>query len=227
MPENDAPEGFLAFARRRAQNIPRKEAYFIAGMGLVIALLGLPILNNLEIPALLAAHGLSFFWCALVFVLIAPFGLLALAYALTMLPLHHSSAAQLSRYAVIGCFNVALNASIFNLLILWSGISIGIMVTVFAIITFVIVVTQSFFWSAFWTFRNTIVTNRRRQYVQFFSVSSVVAAVNLSIIYIMTSVVGAPAGISGPLWANIALLVTIFTALLGNFLGYKYFVFAK
>jgi len=35
-----------------------------------------------------------------------------------------------------------------------TGISSGPMVTLFAIITFVIVVTQSFFWSVFWTFKN-------------------------------------------------------------------------
>jgi putative flippase GtrA len=156
-----------------------------------------------------------------------PLPLVAAAYTLAMLPFHHASAAQLSRYAVIGCFNVALNASIFNLFILFSGISTGPMVTIFAIITFVIVVTQSFFWSVFWTFKGAPPQNRTQQYLRFFGVSGIVAAVNISIIYVMTSVIGAPHGISGPLWANMALFITIFTALLGNFIGYKYFVFKQ
>jgi len=227
MPQTGDSEGFIAYARKRAKTISRKEAYFIAVMGIIIALLGLPILQNLGIPSLLSAHDLSYFWCAVIFVAVAPLGLLALAYVLALLPFHHESAAQLSRYAVIGCFNVALNASIFNLLILMSGISTGVIVTVFAVITFIVVVTQSFFWSAFWTFKDSPAQNRKRQYLNFFGVSGVVAAINIAVIYVMTSVIGAPAGISGPLWANIALLCTIFIALIGNFLGYKFLVFRK
>jgi len=225
MHEDRTQEGFLAHARARARNIPQKEAYFIAAMGLVITLLGFPILNNLDVPELFAAHGIPFIPVAIALLVVMPLSLVAAAYVLAMLPFSAGSAAQLSRYAVIGCFNVALNASIFNLLILVSGISSGPMVTVFAVITFVIVVTQSFFWSAFWTFRHVQAESRKKQYVRFFAVSSIVAAVNIGIIYVMTSVIGAPAGISGPLWANIALLCTIFTALIGNFLGYKFFVF--
>jgi putative flippase GtrA len=196
-------------------------------MGFVIALLLLPVLRNLDIPMLLSRFGLPVISIAMLFVMIAPIGLLTLAYMLVSLPFHHSSAAQLSRYAVIGCFNVALNAAIFNLLILISGISIGPMVTLFAVVTFIIVITQSFFWSAFWTFRNMSTKNRRYQYMRFFAVSSIVTVVNIGIIQVMVNVIGAPYGIPAPVWANIALLCTIFTALLGNFLGYKHLVFAR
>ena len=208
------------------RTIPSKERYLIIAMGFVISLLGLPILNNLDVPQILASHGISYATFAVTLVLVAPFLLLAGAYVLALLPIREESAAQLSRYAVIGCFNVALNASIFNVFILVTGISTGIMVTVFAVITFFIVVTQAFFWSAFWTFKNTPSQNKKRQYINFFAVSGIVAIVNISFIYFMTSVIGAPAGVSGALWANIALLCTIFSALIGNFLGYKYFVFA-
>src|ERR1043166_8577873 len=124
MPIESAEEksGLFAHMRERAKNISRYDAYFIASMGLVIALLLLPLLHNLGLPGILASYGLSFFWVACSLVVLAPFGLLMLAYVLAMLPFHHVSAAQLSRYAVIGCFNVALNAAIFNLLILFSGI---------------------------------------------------------------------------------------------------------
>jgi putative flippase GtrA len=227
MPNNENSGGFIAHARERAQSISLKEAYFIGSMGFVIALLSIPILTNLDIPALLAAHSISFVLVATIWVLLAPFLLVAAAYVLVMLPFHASSAAQLSRYAVIGCFNVALNASIFNLLMIVSGISTGFMVTVFSVITFVIVVTQSFFWSVYWTFKDTPAQGKRRQYINFFAVSGVVALINISVIYIMTSLIGAPAGISNALWANIALLGTIFIALIGNFLGYKYFVFGQ
>jgi len=224
---SDGSQRFIRYLRDRSRHIPKNDAYFIAGMGFVTALLLLPVLRNLNIPMLLARFGLPVIPLTIIFVLIAPIGLLTLAYLLVSLPFQHTSAAQLSRYAVIGCFNVALNAAIFNSLILISGISIGPMVTLFAVVTFVIVVTQSFFWSAFWTFRNMSTENRRYQYVRFFAVSSVVTIVNIGIIQVMVNVIGAPYGIPTALWANIALLCTIFTALLGNFLGYKRLVFAR
>ncbi len=225
MPVKETDGGLFAHMRDRAKNIPRKEAYFIAVMGFVITLLGFPILHNLDVPELFAAHGISFTPVAIILIIVMPLLLVAGAYVLAMLPFSATSAAQLSRYAVIGCFNVALNASIFNFLMLITGISSGIWVTIFAAITFVIVVTQSFFWSLFWTFKDTQPKDKKKQYLSFFAVSSLVAAINIGIIYIMTSVIGAPQGISAPLWANIALLGTIFISLFGNFLGYKFFVF--
>jgi putative flippase GtrA len=148
------------------------------------------------------------------------------ALGLSLLPLHKHSAAEFSRYAVVGAYNTALNAAIFNSLIYLSGISQGPLVTVFALITFAIVITQAFFWNIFWTFHNKPAQDRKKQYLRFFSVTSTTALVNLGIIQIFVNVIGAPTGITPALWANVALLVTIVTAVIGNFFGYKFFVFA-
>ena len=198
---------------------------FILGMGAVVALLLLPLLQNLGVSTLLQNAGISIPLAILALFIFFPLGLLCMAFFLTLLPFHHHSAAQLSRYAVIGAFNVALNASIFNVLILLTDISQGNIVTGFAVITFLIVVTQAFFWNVFWTFRTAPPQNRMSQYQRFLAVSSSVAFVNISIIHVLVNVVGAPPGIPGPIWANVALLCTVFTAVLGNFLGYKFFVF--
>ena len=209
----------------RAAHISKNDALFIGGMGLITALLLLPLLQNLGVSSLLSAHNLPFVPILFGFFVFMPVAFMSMAFFLLLLPFRDHSAAQLSRYAVIGAFNVALNASIFNLLILLTGISKGLWVTGFAVITFLIVVTQAFFWSVFWTFRNAPPRNRVDQYKHFLGVSSAVAFVNITIIHILVNVVGAPVGIPTPIWANIALLCTIVTAVLGNFIGYKYFVF--
>jgi putative flippase GtrA len=219
-------EKFLAHVQERILSISKKEILFVGGMGIAVAILLLPLLQNLGLIALIQKFGISSTVQALILLIVVPCGMVAMLYTLTMLPFRHASAMQLSRYAVIGVFNVALNAAIFNGLMLLSGISTGEMVTVFAIITFFIVVTQSFFWSVYWTFRNTSEKNRARQYMQFVAVSSTVAVINISIIHVLVNVLGAPAGIPSAIWANIALLLTVFTSLLGNFLGYKYVVFS-
>ena len=127
----------------------------------------------------------------------------------------------------MGAFNTALNAAIFNSLLLISGVSQGPLVTFFALITFAVVISQSFFWNVFWTFDRAAPQDRRRQYARFFTITSATALVNLGIIHILINIVGAPAGMPPAIWANVALLFTIVTAIIGNFLGYKFLVFAK
>jgi len=71
MSGNAISSKFFAHVRIRSENISRKDIYFIAAMGAIIALLFLPIFNNLEVPVILAAHGIGLPWAAMVFVLIA------------------------------------------------------------------------------------------------------------------------------------------------------------
>src|SRR5262249_50985959 len=100
----------------------------------------------------------------------------------------------------------------------------GIRVTVFSLITFAIVVTHSFFWNKFLVFKSKEV-DHHREYVMFFTVSSIVALVNVAVISLLVNGIGAPYRISQHLWANIALVLTIPVSVLGNFFGYKLFVF--
>jgi dolichyl-phosphate beta-glucosyltransferase len=212
---------------RTRTRINMKDVLFISGLGLAIAFLLMPTLHNIGILTALSERGVPVLWTLLALPVFMPLFLVAGSLGLSLLPFHKHAAAQFSRYGVIGAFNTALNAAIFNTLIYLSGVSQGPLVTVFALITFAIVITQSFFWNMFWTFRNTPPQNRHKQYARFFAITSVVAMINLSIIHVLVNVVGAPPGIPVKIWANIALLLTIFTAVLGNFFGYKFFVFKK
>ncbi len=212
---------------RTRTSITRRDITFIATLGGAVAILLLPMLQNVGALPFLEARGFPIAIIALILVLIVPIALLAISIGLTLLPLHKHSAAEFSRYAVVGIFNTALNTAIFNSFILITGISQGPLLTLFALITFAIVITQSFFWNVFWTFHHMPPQNRTQQYRNFFLVTSCTALVNLAILHVVVNVIGPPAGISTALWANVALLFTIATAIIGNFLGYKFFVFAK
>ncbi len=131
------------------------------------------------------------------------------------------------RYALVGVLNTVLSLSIFNIFLWVSGITEGIEITFFSLITFAIVVTHSFFWNKFLVFKVKDKETARREYVLFFSVSSSVALLNVAIISFLVNVLGAPEGISPKLWANIAVLMTIPVSVLGNFFGYKILVFKE
>jgi putative flippase GtrA len=211
----------------RIRGLSARDTYFPLGLGVAVALLFVPLFENVGIFGLAARYGISLIAAIAGLLILVPCGLLALSLVLVLMPLHHHSAAEFSRYAVVGTFNATLNAAIFNSLMFLTGISQGPWVTFFALVTFAIVITQAFFWNVFWTFHHTPSQNRVHQYQRFFMVTSATALVNLLIIHIIVNVIGAPVGIAPKIWANIALLCTIFSAVLGNFFGYKFFVFKK
>lgn len=212
---------------RTRTRITVRDALFIGSLGCLIALLLMPTLQNVGVLESLARAGIPVFATVFLLTIFVPIFLLAGSIGISLLPLHKHSAAQFSRYAVVGAFNTALNTAIFNTFIFFTGISQGPIVTAFALLTFTIVITQSFFWNIFWTFHNASPASRRSQYFRFFAVTSATALVNLGIIHVIVNIIGPPGGMDPKVWANLALLFTIATAILGNFLGYKFFVFAK
>lgn len=132
---------------------------------------------------------------------------------------------QFMRYGIIGILNTLLMALIFNLLIIVTGISTGPMVVLFSLVTFIIVLIQSFFLNKKWVFKHNDEGSMHHKFVKFFLVSAIVALINLGVVHLIVNVIGAPAGISTHLWANAAILVTIVVSVLGNFTGYKLIVF--
>ena len=138
----------------------------------------------------------------------------------------NKSLRQFIGYGLVGVLNLLLNLLIINLGIILTGISKGPIFLLISFIAFCIVVLHSFIWNKYLVFAAQKNAKKlHHEYAGFFLVSSGTVVVSLSIIWVMVSVIGAPSGISEPLWANIAVLVTIPTAVLCNFFGYKLFVF--
>ncbi len=132
---------------------------------------------------------------------------------------------QFLRYGIIGVFNTILSLAIFNAFILLTGITKGPYISLFSAVTFAVVITHAFLWNKFFVFRAHKSAKGRREYSTFFLVTGTVALINVGIISLLVNVMGAPAGISAHLWANIAVLCTVPVSVLGNFSGYKLLVF--
>jgi len=190
---------------------------FIAGEG--IALLSLPIFKNLKI----FNSTLIFIW--IIFLpFVAALGLY-LVYRLTIQ--RWSAAFQVAKYGIIGLLNTFLAAAILNFFILITGIAKGLWVDVFVFVAFCGGVTNSFFWNKFWTFRANNTGKAKKEYVKFFAVTGAVSLLNVFLMHILINTIGAPQGIDPKVWANIAFFVLIPISFLGNFFGYKIFVFRK
>ncbi|MDP3729522.1 MAG: glycosyltransferase [bacterium] len=134
---------------------------------------------------------------------------------------------QLGKYGIVGLLNTFFSIAFFNILILISGISVGVSVDVFYVIAFVVTVTNSFFWNKFWIFEHGKSSQGHREYIKFFTISSVIAFFNTILVHLWVNTLGTQAGIDPKIWANIIVGITIPTSFLGNYFGYKLWVFRK
>jgi dolichyl-phosphate beta-glucosyltransferase len=196
-------------------------------LGAGIALLCLPTFYNLGVLHGILSHGLIIEILSLVvWLALVPAGSLIGLFILQSLPVATPDFRyQFGRYGIVGLFNTFLNAAVFNLLISLTGIDRGLWVVIFSLVAFLVTVSQGFYWSRSWTFRSTT-PYTHAEYVRFFAVSAGVAVVNIAFIDLMINVIGAPAGLSAVIWANIALAAGIVISVIGNFFGYRLFVFA-
>lgn len=190
---------------------------FIAGEG--IALLSLPIFKNLKIFNL----NLIFIW-----IIFLPFAAALGLYFVYRLTINRWSVVfQVGKYGIIGLLNTFLAAAIFNFLILVTGITQGLWMDAFIVIAFCGGVTNSFFWNKFWTFNANNNGKAKKEYVKFFVITGIVSLLNAFLMHILINVIGAPHGLDSKIWANIAFALLIPISFLGNFFGYKIFVFRK
>ncbi len=207
----------------------KKDFWLAILAGEIIVWLSLPTLKNIKILELLAKWGIELKLFMVFWAFFVPAG------AILGLYLFYSAAKyknqlgllQMGKYGVIGVLNTFLNAGIYNFLIFITNIALGFIVDLFFVIAFIITVTNSFLWNRHWTFEKIGTETVGKDAFQFFFVSIVVAVVNIGILHIIVNVIGAPIGIDLKIWANIALAITIITAFLGNFFGYKFIVFKK
>jgi glycosyltransferase involved in cell wall biosynthesis/putative flippase GtrA len=198
---------------------------FIAGE--MMALLALPILLNLDffnfeifqkgklvLPFLL-------FWLSFL-PLVSVLGLhLAYRLAVAKWPVLF----EVSKYGLIGLLNTVLTAGLLNILIILTGIVDGWEFDVFVAISFVTAVIHSFFWNKFWAFESKDTNKAKSEFKRFVAVSLVVTFIYTALMHLLVNVVGAPVNITAAAWVNISYLILVPVAFLGNFFGYKFFVF--
>ncbi len=207
----------------------KKDIWLALLAGEIVAWLSLPTLKNLKVLDILAERGIGLAGFAIFWALLIPASALAgLGFFYFMAKRQNRIGFfQLGKYGVIGVLNTLINAGIYNFLIFITDIAKGLMIDLFFVITFVITVINSFFWNKYWAFEERGAGTIKKEALQFFTVSSIVALINTGLIHFLINVAGAPANLDPKIWANVALVFAIVVAFLGNFFGYKYIVFKK
>ncbi|KPJ55958.1 hypothetical protein AMJ49_05990 [Parcubacteria bacterium DG_74_2] len=134
---------------------------------------------------------------------------------------------QFAKFILVGTLNTFIDLGVLNLLMLISGISAGMFYSVFKALSFIIATINSYFWNKFWSFEKKETAVSAGESLQFFSVAGIGLIINVAVASFVVNVLGPQFGIFPELWANIGAIIATFTAMLWNFVGYKFIVFKK
>jgi len=135
---------------------------------------------------------------------------------------------QFTKFGETGGLNWLVDFGVLNLLIMITGISVGIFYSIFKAISFIVSVINSYFWNKHWVFKKGHSKNPTGEFTKFSIVSIIGLLVNVGIssliVYLSLS---NPFGLTSKIWANIGAAAGSLIAMMWNFLGYKVLVFKK
>ena len=200
-------------------NFNRKDVGVAAIAGALIAILVLPIIDNIGLPSMLKSFGTFGVSAALFILTVIGFIFLnTLSRWLNVLR-------QIAKFIVVGGLNTFLDFAILNFLIASSGIASGFGFSFFKGISFLVAVINSYFWNKHWTFETK--TNGGTEFIQFAVVSTIGLFINVGIASFIVNAVGPVGNITPVIWANTATLIAVAGSQIWNFLSYKFVVFRK
>lgn len=130
---------------------------------------------------------------------------------------------QFAKFAAVGTLNTFINFGILNLQSLAFGITSGLLIPVFATVSFLLATTNSFFWNKFWTF-GARGKPRSGEALKFYLISGGGWALDVVAIYVVVNFLR-PEAVSPQIWLNVGGLAGVAASFLWNFLGFKYIVF--
>ncbi len=194
-------------------------------IGAAVGLLSQPILANFAGPLASVeplAGGTLRLAAFLFFLVLAPVALFVASLLGRTVPVLY----QFAKFSAVGSLNSFVDLGIFNLETFLLGSLPGTAIfAVFKAISFLAATTNSYFWNKHWTF-GAGGASSVGEVTKFYGVAIAGGLVNVGVATLTRA--AAPEAISANLWVNIiAPVAGIFTALLWNFIGYKYFVFKE
>ena len=133
-----------------------------------------------------------------------------------------------AKYVMVGFFNTGVDFAIFNLLMHVTGINKGPAVSSFKTVSFIVAVTNSYFWNKFWAFKaGSTSTDKGKEFVKFVVVNVIGAFLNVGITSGIIFAIPPQLGFGQVVWNNIAAVVATAIALIWNFIGFRLIVFKK
>ncbi|HEY4484573.1 MAG TPA: GtrA family protein [Candidatus Paceibacterota bacterium] len=134
---------------------------------------------------------------------------------------------QFGKFVAIGFTNAAIDFGVLNLLIAYTGQALGLSFSIFKGISFVVAVTNSFFWNKYWAFEAGSSHGGKAEAIKFFAVNFVALAVNVSIASFVANGIDPFLGFSDKAWANISAVSAAAISLMFTFVGFRLIVFKK
>lgn len=133
-----------------------------------------------------------------------------------------------AKYVMVGFLNTGVDFAVFNLLMHITGIDKGPSVSSFKTVSFIVAVTNSYFWNKHWAFEASAAkTDKGKEFVKFFVVNVVGVLLNVSITSAIVLTTPPQFGFSQVVWNNIAAVIATALALIWNFIGFRLIVFKR
>ncbi|MBI2024996.1 MAG: GtrA family protein [Candidatus Harrisonbacteria bacterium] len=198
----------------------KKDFLLVSIIGIIFGAFAIPILENIN-PS---GWRLTFVSAAILiggFFIFANFAIFIAGLIGKKIP----SLFQFAKYAATGAMNSFTDLGLFNWLTMIFQIFSGPLIIVINTISFSIAVTNSYFWNNLWAFKREGGKLSIAEFGKFLGVTIGGVILNNLIVYVVTTVIGAPDEVTPQLWENAAKLFGVPVAIMWNFFGYKYFVF--
>lgn len=130
---------------------------------------------------------------------------------------------QLAKFGLVGVLNTAIDFGILNFLSGYLQVTEGVQLIPIKATSFFVALVNSYWWNKNWVFES----KKKANLVTFVVVSVIGISLNVSAVYILTTLIQPPATMSAQIWLNLANVAATFLSLAWNFLGYRLVVFKK
>jgi len=130
------------------------------------------------------------------------------------------------KFFLVGVSNTFLDLGVLNLLILIFSFGSGIYYSLFKAISFLVAVSNSYFWNRSWVFESKG-KDVKKEGMKFFLVSVGGLIVNVTIASLVVNLGGKILDLPFQILGNLGAIGAVVGSMFWNFFGYKFFVFKK
>jgi putative flippase GtrA len=195
-------------------NSLKKDLVAASIIGLAAGFLATFVASNLNIaiPAYLIVVG---------FFVLCVIGIFVARFAGKYVPFIYS----FGKFGETGGLNWLVDFGVLNLLIMLTGINSGLLYSVFKGTSFIASNTNSYLWNKFWVFEKGKNKKVGSELTKFVVASILGLLLNVAIASLARTIGPNFFELDGTVWANVAAAVGSITAMLFNFVLYKFWVF--